>query len=88
MTDEKLDCEGAMRRLWEYLDGELTAESRDAVRAHLAGCAACYGHYDFERAFLAALCDAEGSRRAPERLHERVLLALRSEGFVPRYGER
>jgi anti-sigma factor (TIGR02949 family) len=87
MSDEKLDCEAAMRRLWEYLDRELTGDTREAVRVHLHECASCYGHYEFERAFLAALGDAERERRAPESLHGRVLHALRSEGFVPRYGE-
>jgi anti-sigma factor (TIGR02949 family) len=87
MPDEKLDCEAAMRRLWEYLDRELPGDTSEAVRVHLQECAACYGHYEFEGAFLAALRDAEREGRAPESLHGRVHQALRSEGFVPRYGE-
>jgi anti-sigma factor RsiW len=33
---EMLDCDAVMRQLWDYLDGELTAEREQAIRAHLA----------------------------------------------------
>ena len=81
MTD-MLDCDAVMRQLWDYLDGELTPDREDAVRAHLAVCKRCYPQYDFQRAFLDAL---ESSRRQhpPERVfRERVLSALRAEGFA------
>ena len=47
-----MDCLDVVRQLWDYLDGELTDDRMEAIRAHLAACRNCYPHYDFERAFL------------------------------------
>jgi mycothiol system anti-sigma-R factor len=85
---ETLDCHAAMRRLWEYVDGELSGKTLQAVHAHLAICADCYRHFAFERQFLAALEAAQAQECAPARLHKQVLEALCAEGFTPEYGER
>ena len=53
-----IDCHEVMKRLWEYLDGELPAADVDEVRAHLAECGRCYPQYQFQLAFLAALMRA------------------------------
>jgi len=82
-----LDCESAMRQLWEYLDDALTEPRMLAMRAHLLGCGACYAHYDFARHFLDALSTALQAECAPPALHDRVRETLRAEGFRPRYGE-
>ena len=37
------DCSRISQKLSAYLDGELTAQDRAEVKAHLAGCAACAG---------------------------------------------
>lgn len=84
---EALDCHAAMRRLWEYLDGELSEQILEAVHAHLALCADCYRHYDFERQFLVALEAAQAEEYARPRLHEQVLEPLCAEGFTPQYEE-
>jgi anti-sigma factor (TIGR02949 family) len=83
----RLDCHEAMRQLWEYLDEELTEPRMLAVRAHLATCGGCYGHYDFARHFLDALEASLAAECAPPAVHARVLDALRVEGFTPGYGE-
>jgi len=44
-----MDCTDVVRQLWDYLDGELTDESMDAIRGHLAECRQCYPQFDFER---------------------------------------
>jgi anti-sigma factor (TIGR02949 family) len=82
-----LDCHGAMRQLWGYLDGELTESGMLAVRAHLLTCGECYGHYDFARHFLDAVETALQAETAPSALHARVRDTLRAEGFTPRYDE-
>ena len=79
-----LDCQAAMRQLWDYLDGELSEERMEAMRAHLAVCARCYPHYDFERAFLEALAATRREHVAPGALRERVMAALREAGFAAR----
>ncbi len=80
---QMLDCQTAMRQLWDYLDGELSAERMEAVRAHVAVCARCYPHYDFERAFLDALAATRHAHAAPGALRERVMSALKTAGWTP-----
>ena len=42
-----IDCHEAMRQLWEYLDGTVTAADRGLVEQHLARCRRCCGELDF-----------------------------------------
>jgi anti-sigma factor RsiW len=73
-----IDCETAVRRLWDYLDGRLTTMSRREVELHLESCAGCPPHFTFARAMKQALAAAprpvaEGDEA---RLRERVREAL------------
>ena len=77
-----MDCNAVMRQLWDYLDGELTAERMLAVREHLAVCARCFPQVEFERTFLGAIARAQREHSDPRRLGERVLAGLRAEGFA------
>lgn len=77
-----LDCQAAMRQLWDYLDGELSDERMAAVRAHLSVCARCYPHYEFERAFLSAVAATRRGQQASGTLRERVLSALQDIGWT------
>ena len=76
-----IDCETAVRRLWDYLDGELDAPRADEVEAHLAVCRRCPPHFEFARTFLAAVAEARPSDHLPATLRGRILVALRSEGY-------
>jgi anti-sigma factor (TIGR02949 family) len=78
-----LDCQSVMRQLWDYLDGELTSERMEAIRAHIAMCARCYPQYEFERTFLTAVAASRKEHSDPERLRTTLLDALRAEGFAP-----
>lgn len=77
-----LDCETAMRQLWDFLDEELTPERMNAIREHLALCQPCQSHVDFERAFLEAVYEARRTEPVSRALRTRVMNALRREGFV------
>lgn len=77
-----LDCEAVMRQLWDFLDEELTPVRMGAIREHLSLCEPCQSHTDFERAFLTALSEARSSEPIPSALKDRVMEALRREGFV------
>lgn len=55
---QSFDCEQTVRRLWDYLDGALSAADLAAVDAHLAHCDRCPPHFAFERRFLQAVRDA------------------------------
>ena len=79
---EHVDCQGALRQLWDYLDGELTDERMRAVRAHLEKCKGCYPHLEFEKSFLDAVASTKNRACASQMLKERVLAALKAEGFA------
>jgi anti-sigma factor (TIGR02949 family) len=73
----RLDCAQVERRLWEYLDGALSAEEAAAVRTHLNGCAGCGPMCGCCRAFLDLIARAGGAcpGAPPElsrRLHDRL----------------
>lgn len=59
-----MDCESAMRRLWEYLDAALPEPDMAAIRAHVEACASCREHVEFERWLLAAVHAARMPTRA------------------------
>jgi anti-sigma factor RsiW len=42
-------CREAIRRLWDYLDDELSPEERRAVEEHLSFCLRCCGELEFSR---------------------------------------
>jgi anti-sigma factor (TIGR02949 family) len=44
-----------MKRLWDYLDGELPPETMQEFAEHIAACKRCYPQYQFEFAYLEAL---------------------------------
>ncbi len=81
LTPATIDCETAVRRLWDYLDAELDAVRSAEVAAHLETCLLCPPHYTFARQMLDAL---EASRREPDgiaSLRLRVIAALHASGF-------
>jgi anti-sigma factor (TIGR02949 family) len=85
---EPFDCHAAVRRLWDYLDGELGEADVRAVDAHLAECDKCPAHFRFERAFLTAVRRARREPTPPAapgavRLRDRIVAVLAAEGYEP-----
>jgi anti-sigma factor (TIGR02949 family) len=76
-----IDCESAMRRLWEYLDGALGDADAEAIRAHVADCAGCRAHTEFERGLLGSITAARDEHDDPARLRAAVLEKLRAAGL-------
>lgn len=65
------DCEEILEELYEFLDGELTPETKESIRRHLDGCLDCLHIFDFHaelRMVIAAKCRDE----VPPGLLERV----------------
>ncbi len=91
MIPAAIDCETAVRRLWDFLDGELRGARLAEMEAHLAGCAECTEHVRFSRLFLrtvtaSAAEAAEASGAAPgtdpdAALRARIVARLAAEGF-------
>jgi mycothiol system anti-sigma-R factor len=71
-------CEEAIRRLYAYVDGELTEQRRLEIVRHLDLCGPCVGAYGFEvelRRVIAMRC----KDRVPHSLVDRVAAALAAE---------
>ena len=81
MTNPEL-CREIVRQLWPFLDGALPDEWQERVIAHLAGCANCRSHYDFERAFLDAVRASEPAAGDVGHLRGRVVAALVAAGMA------
>jgi anti-sigma factor (TIGR02949 family) len=77
-VDEKRkeDCADSLKELYTFLDGELTPDTRDHIRAHLDGCVQCYEAFDFE-AELRMVVSTRCRDEVPEALRNRVAEALR-----------
>ena len=70
-----MDCDGAMHRIYEYLDGELTVWRRRAITRHLDECPPCADGFVFEleiRRVVVSKC----SEQCPDELRARIAAAL------------
>lgn len=67
-----LECEEALARIYEYLDGELEPEARERIHRHLEVCRRCYPRFDFERIFLDYVREKGLATDDAGRLRERV----------------
>jgi len=59
-----IQCETAVRRLWDHIDGRLPEVARDEVEVHVETCILCAPRFAFARGMKAAL----GELGAPETL--------------------
>lgn len=64
--DRRIRCEEAVRRLAEYLDGELSGRRDAEVERHLETCRSCWSRAEFERRIRARLADLREDRVRPE----------------------
>ena len=69
-------CEDAMRKLWDFLDGELAEDEREALKKHLEVCNRCYPAYDFQRAYLDYTRRLATREQAPSELRKRLFTKL------------
>ena len=66
-----MGCETTRHRLGAYLDGELSAEDRRVVEAHVAECAGCQAELKTEHAIAAEL-SIPTSAKVPDGLWEAI----------------
>ena len=76
-----LDCQGAMRQLYDYLDGELSEPVAQQIREHLARCQPCFAHTTFEKELIAAIGRGWKNVAASQDLRVRILRELRNQGL-------
>lgn len=80
--DRRIRCEEAVRRLAEYLDGEL-GERKDAeVERHLETCRSCWSRAEFERRIRARLADLRDDEVRPA-FERRIRTLLGRFGHAP-----
>ena len=65
-----------MEKLYEFLDGELTPDVDEQIRAHLAECRGCFPHFEYERVFLRFMEKRVAIEKAPPSLRRKILAAL------------
>lgn len=69
------DCTAALERLHEFLDGELTAERKQHISAHLESCGHCLEVFDFEAEIKIAL-SSRCKDEVPDSLLARISAAI------------
>lgn len=70
-----MDCDHAIHRVYEYLDGELTVWRRRAIARHLDDCPPCADGFVFElelRRVVVSKCHED----VPTELRNRIARAL------------
>jgi anti-sigma factor (TIGR02949 family) len=76
MTEVRpIDCEEALRRLFEYLDAELPGESHREMEQHLEQCRSCFSRVEFEKRLQAFTTDL-GREPVPPELEARIRKVL------------
>lgn len=74
---DPISCEEAVRRVYEFLDGELERGTAERIRQHLEVCRRCYPYFNFERIFLEHIRSKGLGPRRSEELEGKVLRILR-----------
>jgi anti-sigma factor (TIGR02949 family) len=78
-----IECEAAVRAMYDYLDSRLDALAATRVTSHLETCRACAAHYTFARRLLDHLPAAVPVTDVPQELRHRITSALTAAGYVP-----
>lgn len=72
MEKRDIDCEQALRKVFEYVDHELEEADHEAMHRHLETCKSCYSRMDFERRLkekLNTLREQNASQRMSARIN-------------------
>jgi mycothiol system anti-sigma-R factor len=79
MNDEQItaategaDCVQTLRELDVFLDGELDADSYDAIKHHLDGCMDCLGAFDFHAELKAVITEKCNNDEMPPDLLTKI----------------
>lgn len=70
-----LSCKDAVRQLWEYLDGNVAEDDRNAIEAHLSVCKRCCGEVEFAEE-LRGFLERNGREEIEQETHSRLITFL------------
>jgi len=71
-----MSCDDVMARLWEFLDGEMPEDERQALKRHLEVCGRCFPVYDFQRAYLEYTRQLATRAIAPSALRKQLFMKI------------
>ena len=77
MTKREIECEQALRQVFEYIDHVLDDTERAAMERHLHTCQSCYSRVEFEGRLKAKLGELKKSDADPA-VRERIKKLLGS----------
>jgi anti-sigma factor (TIGR02949 family) len=69
------DCSAMLKRLYNFLDGELNDERRNKIKSHLDSCPTCFSAFDFE-AELRDIVARKTHTQVPTELAERIRMSI------------
>ena len=70
------DCREVLDRVYEYLDGEMTALDVAKIRQHLHECGPCLTEYDLDRMLKALIRRSCSAETAPDELRARIMVQI------------
>ena len=77
MTKHEIECEQALRQIFEYVDHELGEAERATMERHLHTCQSCYSRAEFEARLKVKL--GKLKKDDPDAtVHERIKSLLKS----------
>lgn len=71
MNKRNIDCEQALRQIFEYIDHELGEADHEAMHRHLETCKGCFSRMEFERRLkekVGALREEKPTEKVAERI--------------------
>ena len=79
-----MECEAAVRALYDYLDGRLPTATELSVSAHIETCRNCASHFTFARRVLELVPAALPLAGEATALRERIVESLKAAGYAAR----
>lgn len=73
---EGTDCSEVLHRVFEYLDGEMTAQDTAKIRQHLEECGPCLQEYDLDQALKALVKRSCACEEAPMALRTQIMTRI------------
>ena len=70
------DCNGALKHLIDYLEGELEAPKQRALEEHFSDCSPCMRFLETYR-YTGTICKKALEREMPSQMKESLLVYLR-----------
>jgi anti-sigma factor (TIGR02949 family) len=71
MSTNEINCEQALKQIFEFIDHELLEDERERLERHLQSCRTCFSRVEFERRLKAKLSGLSDNQ-APDKTRERI----------------